>query len=101
MAVDIGRLDKRVELQRPATTQNAFGEEVATWETLARMWASVEPLSSQELLQADQVQAQVTHKVWVRYRTDVRADMRFVLLPAGLRTFHVVGPPRDRREDHE
>ena len=99
--IDTGRLKDAVRLERPTTIRNAYGEEVPSWETVAMVRAGVEPISSQERMKADQMQADLSHRIWIRYRPDVTAEMRFVLLPAAARTFHIAGPPRDRREGHE
>ncbi|WP_149683754.1 phage head closure protein [Alkalithermobacter thermoalcaliphilus] len=41
------------------------------WEEVATVWAAIEPLRGREFFQAQQAQAEVTHKVTIRYRKDV------------------------------
>jgi SPP1 family predicted phage head-tail adaptor len=36
-----GRLDRRITIQRATITQNSTGEEIATWGTLATVWAEL------------------------------------------------------------
>lgn len=62
-----GDLDRRVTLQRDTgTTVNEHGEPVRNWTALAPRWASIEPLTGQELTQAGAIVAGVTHSVMIR-----------------------------------
>lgn len=75
--IDTGRMRHRVTLEAEVTAPNPFGEQVPSWQAEAVVWASVEPLSGREVLQADQLQSQVTHRVWIRWRQGVEANKRF------------------------
>ena len=44
--LSIGQLDRRIELQTPVYTQDRFGEEVITYQTLSSLWAHVDWKSS-------------------------------------------------------
>jgi SPP1 family predicted phage head-tail adaptor len=100
-----GKLRKRLEVQYNAadpdnpTDRRANGELIERWLTGFSAWGSVEPLSGREFWAAAQVQADVTHKITIRYRTGVAltADMRIKL---GTRVFHLSAPPRDIEEGH-
>ena len=63
---------QKVTISRDSNT----GEPSETWSTLGKAWAEVKPLSGRELFAAQQVEAQVTHQVTMRYRDDVMPDMR-------------------------
>jgi len=67
-----GTLRHRVNIQRRTLSRNAYGEELDVWsdEGPAR-WAAIEPLSGRELQQAQQVQAEVTHQVRLRWCVDL------------------------------
>lgn len=67
--ISAGALRRRVQLCKPAPTTNSLGEAVPGWTVVYTTWASIEPLSGRELWQAVQVQADVTHKVRVRYHS--------------------------------
>lgn len=70
-----GSLNRRVRLQARVTTQDAFGEPTQTWNTIATVWAAIEPLSGRELELAQKIASEVTHKITVRYQaafTDTR-----------------------------
>lgn len=62
-----GRLRHRVELQVRAGTVNALNEPLDEWTTVATFSAAIEPLSGREFIAAQQVQADMSHRVTVRY----------------------------------
>ena len=79
MALSAGRLRHRVEIQFPATTQNpTTGEMTVSWQTLAFVWAAVEPASAKEFMAASAEQSEVGGKVIIRRRADVDATMRII-----------------------
>lgn len=61
-----GLMRERVTIQRPVEQQSAFGEASVTWEDMGTVWASVNGLSSREVLQAQQANAIITHKIRIR-----------------------------------
>lgn len=78
MAIDLGRMRHRVALEAETRAPNQFGEQKPGWSTVAdNLPAGVEPISGREQLQADQMAALVTHRVWIRYRQGVEPNMRF------------------------
>lgn len=73
---------KRVSLMAPSgpeESRNALGEPALAWKEVAQTWASIKPLAGRELWQAQQVQADVTHAVRLRYRRGVDATMELDL----------------------
>lgn len=73
-----GKLRHRVIIERLTATQDAAGQETGTWGTFATRWASLEPLSGRELVNAQQVSAEVTHAITLRYLSGVVPKMRAV-----------------------
>jgi SPP1 family predicted phage head-tail adaptor len=72
-----GKLRHRVELQKPTeSTLGSDGLPVVTWSTQERRWAEIRPLSARELFAAQQVQAQVTHAVKLRWTNPLNAKYR-------------------------
>jgi SPP1 family predicted phage head-tail adaptor len=61
-----GNLRHRVELQRVAVALDSHGDSVETWSTLATVWASIEPLSGREFLQASSTTSDVTVRIKIR-----------------------------------
>lgn len=87
-----GRLRERITFEYDAgTTQDDGGQPVEDWQPLATnptVWASILPKASGErfLPGGAQVQAEITHAVRVRYRSDVTVKMRLLW---GTRTLHI------------
>lgn len=95
--VDIGKLDKRVTFLRLVTKTDDMGQERAGWAVYKSAWATVKPYKSSEHNFMGKLKPSVTHRFYVRYRTDITADMR--ILYHG-RVFEVAGPPLDMEEGH-
>jgi SPP1 family predicted phage head-tail adaptor len=76
--MDSSRLNRRVTIQQPSTTQDAYGQPVTTMTTVATVYAAVEPLTGRALFAAKQAQSEVSCKITIRYRTDVTAAMQVV-----------------------
>jgi len=76
MALDPGRLRERVTIQSATEARNSIGEVVQTWSTFGEAWASVDGLSSREVLQSGQQQTEVTHRVRLRYVDGLTQQMR-------------------------
>lgn len=74
--MDAGSLRERITIQQAADNRNVLGEAVQTWSTYATRWASVEGMSSRELLQQGQMTMQVSHRVRLRYVTGLTPTMR-------------------------
>ena len=67
-----GTKRKRLTLETFAETPDDFGDATAgTYTKLATVWASVQPLRGRELAQFQQVSADVTHRIKMRYRSDL------------------------------
>ena len=66
-----GKLRHTVILQSPGGTRNAFGERVTTWSDVVTVSASIEPLRAQELFIAAQQNMTVTHRIRLRYQSDI------------------------------
>ncbi len=62
-----GSLRHTIQIEEAVITQNEVGEPVQTWSVTATRRASVEPLQGQEKFIAQQVKADVTHRVRLRY----------------------------------
>ena len=72
----IGKLDRRITIERATLTLNDYGERAETWTTLATVWAEVNYRGSgSESIQSDQVYAvQPVHFI-LRYSSTV-SDVR-------------------------
>ena len=74
-----GDLRHRVELQRPDFSQDPVtGEMTPTWVEVAKIYASIEPLSARDFIDASSKQSKVSARVVIRYRAGVDSTMRIV-----------------------
>jgi SPP1 family predicted phage head-tail adaptor len=64
--MEAGKLRHQVELQRVAVAVDSHGDQTKTWTTIATVWASIEPLSGREFLQASQTMSDVTVRIKLR-----------------------------------
>jgi SPP1 family predicted phage head-tail adaptor len=64
-----GKLREKIEVQSSTVSQDTEGGVTLTWATIAggRVWAAVEPLSGNEQMLAQQVNAGLSHRVRIRY----------------------------------
>jgi SPP1 family predicted phage head-tail adaptor len=93
-----GKLDKRVTLQSPPIGRDSHNQPTGPWVDVVTCWAAIEPLSAKERFVAGAADAEVTHRIRIRYRADVgfSAKMR---VKYGARIFRVEGI-RDPLEAH-
>ena len=77
--MDIGKLNRRVEVLRFFTTRDEYGGEVGEWKVVDRLWASIIPVSGSEYFQSQTVNAETIIKVTIRYnpRIDVMNRIRY------------------------
>lgn len=94
----IGRLRQRVTLQQEIFSSDEQGGQVKTYadlETAPKVYAQVEALGSRALFSAYRLEVRVTHRIIVRYRSDIKPGMRVKM---GDRAFDIVGV-MDRQEE--
>lgn len=69
-------LNERVTLQAPTEVRSPTGEVTLSWADQATIWANVEGLSSRDILQAQQANVIVSHRIIIRHRTGVDVQHR-------------------------
>ncbi len=84
-----GRLNKRVTLERPVTTTDAYGGTETTWESVGDRWAGVEPLRGKEFFEAQAAQSEVELRVVVRYDSAIAGVDATWRVVYGARVFEV------------
>lgn len=72
----IGKFDKRITFERPASSEDANGDPVATWEPIVTVWAWVMSTGGQEVTEMGRVQGMHTWKLRTRYRSDITTKDR-------------------------
>jgi len=78
MSLDIGKMRERVTIQSPSEVRGRSGQTTLEWSNLATVWASVEGLSSRDIMQAQQANVMATHRIRIRHRDDVTHTHRIV-----------------------
>lgn len=78
MGLAAGRLDRRITIEQPSFSQDASGQPVATWSTLATVWGAKKDIRGRERFAAEQEIAEETTVFLIRWRNDVTVEMRLV-----------------------
>ncbi len=75
-----GKLRHRITLQARSGAVDDLGQPLDDWADVLTTWATVQPVSGREFQEGAQVEAEVTHKVWLRWRAGVALtpEMRVV-----------------------
>ena len=69
-----------ITIQSPVESVNTLGERVITWSDVDMVHAAVEPIRGREFFAAEQVQAEFSHRVVMRYRDGMTTRMRVLHL---------------------
>lgn len=65
--MDIGRLNRRVEILQFFKSRDEYGGEIGEWKSVAKAWAEVVPISGKEQMFAQQVTAEKVVRITMRY----------------------------------
>jgi SPP1 family predicted phage head-tail adaptor len=86
----VGGLRHYLTLEQRTTALDTYGEDQITYVELGKVWGSVEAVSARERFESQQVKADISHKVIVRFSQvaeSLRPEDRITL---GARTFEVI-----------
>ncbi len=78
MSLSVGKLRHRVRVEQQVQVRNSFGETSVEWEELGTFWAQIRPMSSREMMIAQQIQSKVDTVIVMRFNAAVNASMRGV-----------------------
>lgn len=98
ITMKIGQLRHRIVLQEYTSTQDSFGAEVQSWVDIATVWASIEPLSGREYFAAQQINAEVSTKITIRYRAGIKPTMRIIFKSRIYEILSVINTREQKRE---
>lgn len=95
--MEIGKLNRRVKIQKPGTVQDDIGQPIPGWVDVATVWANVRFLNGVETVKAGAVATVAKASIRIRRRTDVLPNMRAVL---GTTNFNITAvlPDEESRE---
>ncbi len=82
----IATFRKRVTIQSSSRVSDGQGGFVETWNSGSTVWASIEPKPGNEVFQASQTMALTTHRIMMRYTSEVTDASRIIY---GTRVFYV------------
>jgi len=94
-----GLMRERVTVQAPSESRNMTGEATLAWQDVGEVWASVDGLSSREVLQAMQANAIASHKVRMRFFPSISHEHRLLWRGRNLEIASVT--ERENRTMHE
>ena len=91
----------RIFLQKRATTENAYGEQVESWEDVTPLNASVEPLVGREFFRSGDLPqkiAEVDTRIRIRFRKGLNPAEHRILYGGIVYDLVAVIPDRERRQ---
>jgi SPP1 family predicted phage head-tail adaptor len=84
---DPGELNHRLVLEQPVETADGAGGVTRGYAAVTTLWAALAPVSARGAVEADDLAADVTHRITIRFRSDVTTRHR---LRDGARIFRIV-----------
>ena len=97
-----GDLNRLVSVQQRAATQDEFGGQSTTWTEIKKVYAHIEGLYAREMIAAQAVASEVSHRITVRYDAalwaDPKAAARYRIVYAG-RNFNINGVTNEDERD--
>lgn len=93
-----GTLRHRLTLKTVTTSKDSFGGTIEAEATFATVWGAVEPLAGRELMVAQQMQSEVTHKITIRYLAGLTSEMHLYF---GTREFQILSVLNSQERDIE
>jgi SPP1 family predicted phage head-tail adaptor len=95
--MNIGSLNKRVVLQHSTKSSDLMGGFLLAWIDVATVFAALWPTSAAEQVQAMQNTMTISHRIRMRYRSDIKPSWR---IKFGNRYFAIVSiiNPNEKNE---
>ena len=82
----VGVMRQRLSLDAAVESTDESGALQTTWSSLGDIWGQIVPASSGDRFLADRQEETITHRILIRWRSEVQSGVRFRL---GDRTFAV------------
>lgn len=95
--IDLAELRHRIKFQNLVKTSDGQGGFTEEWTDVVTVWAKVEPANTSERLFAQQIEMQRSHKVVIRYRSDITQTMRFIFSNRTFQIKSVMAPDERKR----
>lgn len=95
------RLRHRMTLQEEIRTADSYGGYARSWQDVCTLWAEIIPLQSlnrrSETMETGQIQATVTHKITLRYRSQITPGQRLTFEGRAFNIRSVINTHEDHR----
>ena len=75
-----------IDLQSATASQDGYGEESKVWATDESIFAQIQPLRGQQLLEYQQINAELTHRIIIRHTSNATPEKR---IKFGTRIFDI------------
>ena len=76
MIIDAGTLNRRIEIYHKVKTLNEINQTVFEYVLFKKVWANIAPQTGKaSIAPAGTIASEITHKITIRYRKDITADM--------------------------
>ena len=73
-----GDLNRRIIIQRPSSTQDAWGQQINAWIDVCSVWASLSDISGKEYVSASAERSEISTRIIIRKRSGITAAMRII-----------------------
>ena len=100
--VNAGKYRHIITFQEKGTTNNEYGEvstSDADWIDVYKTKAGIYPISGKEVMTAEFVNSDITHKIHIRFTQEVGLNSH-MRIKYGNRIFAIISPPIDFQEKH-
>ena len=84
--MEAGKLRHKIDIQQFTTTKDSYSEDIKTWVSFHKTFASITPLRGKEYFDTQQIVPEVDNKIVIRYRSGIAPTMRIVW---GSRTYEI------------
>ena len=84
----IGELNRRIEVLQFFETRDEFGGCSGSWKTIDRVWAKIEPISGNEFFHSQQINAETSIKITIRFYAGLNVMHR---IKFSGKTFEITG----------
>lgn len=91
-SIDSGQMNRRMTFQSRSTSKDTFGQQFTPWADVFTAWVQIEPLQGRELINAQAVNVETTHRVTLRYRAGVSSALRGVYQGRVFNVLNVIDP---------
>jgi len=86
--LSVGAMRHRVTIQEKVRVTDGQGGWTYTWSDVDTVWAAIKEAKASEKLFAERLEQNVTHKIYMRYRSAMSTDYR---ISYGSRIFQIHG----------